>query len=458
MTDEEEDPGMAVTRTRRRWYLLSAAIAVLGAALIVATIVWKWRHVPYGLGIAALVIGCVVLLAVAIRRLVWKVVASAVVVALLVGGGVFAITGIPQESPPQWDHHDADVSGFSARMGDLLISDGTAYNVESGEVVWSLDGESGKSHPMLVRSDIVVFDTRDGAVAVETSTGDELWRSPIDGSGVAASGNVLVVAHPVADAEPETVALDLTTGETVWQNPGEPAMECDHEPIVRFSVAPEQSHVLIVGDRYQAQLLSVADGSITIADVDCSVTARMVGDVLIEANGKNLLGRSAADGQQLWSTRIDESWSVEGAGSTVFTTSERAGDDAIELTAIDVATGRARTVEPPAGTVRYLSSIERYRSADVWVIVDLDHGAALWNPSTDAFVEIPDAHSISDYSVDSYSGWVAISGRTRDVTGDVTPQCWALSPSGQLFGPVPGPGCYVDEGILAAGVSIYPLD
>ena len=175
---------MVEARSQRRWYLLGAAMAVLGAALIVATIVWKWRHMPYGLGIAALVIGCVVLLAVAIRRLVWKVVASVAVATLLVGGGVFAITGIPKESLPEWDHHYSGLSGFSARTGDLLISDGSAYNVESGEVVWSLDGESDKSDPMLVRSDIVVFDTRDGAVAVETSTGDELWRSPITGSGV----------------------------------------------------------------------------------------------------------------------------------------------------------------------------------------------------------------------------------------------------------------------------------
>jgi hypothetical protein len=234
-------------------------------------------------------------------------------------------------------------------------------------------------------------------------------------------------------------------------------MECDFEPIVRFSVAPEQSHVLVKGNRQQGQLLSVADGSTTVTDVDCSIAARMVGDVLVEANGDNLVGRSAADGQQLWSTGIDEPWSVQGAGSDVFTTSERAGDDAIELTAIDVSTGRARTVEPPAGTVRYMESFERYRSPEVWALVDLDSGAALWNPGTDAFVEIPDAYSVSEYSIDAYSGWLAITGRTRDVTGDVTPQCWALSPSGQLFGPVPGPGCYVDEGILSVGRSVYPL-
>jgi hypothetical protein len=81
----------------------------------------------------------------------------------------------------------------------------------------------------------------------------------------------------------------------------------------------------------------------------------------------------------------------------------------------------------------------------------------MWNPSTDAFVEIPDADSISDYSVDAHSGWIALSGRTRDITGDTTSQCWAFSPSGELFGPAPGTGCWVDEGVMAANDLVYPL-
>nr|WP_181035722.1 PQQ-binding-like beta-propeller repeat protein [Clavibacter michiganensis] len=440
---------------RRRWYILGGTIAVLGAVAIAASIVWQWRHIPYGLGVAALAIGCAILALVAVRGAIAKVVACVVVAALVVTGGVVALTGTSPKTLPHWDRRVFEgVSGLSARTGDLLVSGNIAYDAQTGDVAWSLDDRS--ADPMLVHSDIVVLGTSDETVALETSTGDELWRSPISGQGVASDGDILVVSHFVSDTETEVVALDLKTGAIVWQRPGRAVMECDLGPINVFSVAPERSHVLVDHDGGQTELLSVADGSTTVADVDCSVSARMVGDVLLETDDTSLLGRSPVDGARLWSTPIDESWVVEGNGAEVFTTSEALGDSA-ELTAIDVATGRAHTVEPPAGTVRYLSSTERYRTTDVWVVVDLDAGAAMWNPSSDAFVTIPDAESIDDYSVDAYSGWIALSGRTRDFTGDVTRLCWALSPDGELFGPAPGPGCYVDEGIMDAGHAVYPL-
>lgn len=446
---------MSPQRPRRRGYALGVVIGLLGALLIAATIIWQWRHIPYGLGVAALAIGCAILIAVAMRRVVWKMIAGVAVGALVVAGGVVALTGISSITLPHWDRRVFEgVSGFSARSGDLLISGGTAYDAASGDIVWSID--RGIIDPMLVRSDIVVLTTSDETIAVEPSTGDELWRSPVSARGIAASGDILVVSHAVSDTEFEALGLDLTTGETVWQRPGRPVMECDLGPIDRYSVAPEGSHVIVDHEGGPAELLSVADGSTTVANVDCSGSSRLVGDVLLETNAKTLLGRSPSDGTQLWSTPIDEPWMVEGDGPEIFTTSEALGDS-IELTAIDVASGRAHTVEPPAGKIRSLSSTERYRSADVWVVVDLDTGAAMWNPGTDAFVTIPDAESIDDYNIDAYSGWIALSGRTRDFTGDVTRLCWALSPDGELFGPAPGPGCYVDEGIMDAGHAVYPL-
>jgi len=442
-------------RPRRRWFAAGGLIALLGAALIVASIVWQWRHVPYGLGVAALAIGCAVVAVVVIRRAVWKAVAGVAVAALIVTGGVVAVTGISPKDLPRWDRRVFEgVSGLSARTGDLLVSGGTAYDAASGDVVWSVD--RGIVDPMLVRSDIVVLGTPDETIALDTSSGEELWRSPVSGRGIVARGDTLVVSHAVSDTAFEAVALDVTTGEVVWQRAGRPVMECDLGPTDLYSVALDQTHVLVDHDGGQTELLSVADGSTTVADVDCSVTARMVGDVLVETSGRTLLGRSPADGARLWSTPIDESWTVEGAGSEVFSTGQAMGDS-IELTATDVSTGRSRPVEPPAGTIRQMSSTERFRTADVWVPLDLESGAAMWNPGTDALIEIPDAESIDDYSVDARSGWIALSGRTRDITGDVNRLCWALSPDGELFGPAPGPGCYVDEGIMDAGHAVYPL-
>jgi hypothetical protein len=431
-------------------------MALLGAALVAAGIVWQWRQIPYGLSVALLATGCVILVAVAIRHAVWKVVASVAVAALVVTGGVVAITSMPPKTLPHWDRRVFEgLSGWSARTGDLLVSGGTAYSAETGDAAWGVDGKN--VDPMLVRSDIVVLGTSDETVALDTSTGDELWRSPVSGRGIAASGDILVVSQSLSDSEVEAVALDLTTGEVVWQRTGRPVMECDLGPTDLYSVALDQTHVLVDHDDGQTELLAVTDGSTTVADVDCSGSARVVGDVLLGTDGKKLKGRSAADGTQLWATTIDEPWMVEGDGPEIFTTKSPTYGYTTELTAIDVATGQARSVEPPAGTVRQLSSRERYRSGDVWVLIDAESGKAMWNPGTDAVVEIPGADSVNEYSVDVHSGWIALSGRTRGMTGDVTQQCWALSPEGELFGPAPGPGCYVDEGIMEAGHAVYPL-
>jgi hypothetical protein len=448
---------MVSQRGRRRWLVTGGLIALLGAALVAATIIGGWRHLAYGLGVSTLVIGCVVVVVLAVRKPVGSVVAGAAVAAALVAGAVVAVTGFASPLPTWESRVFEGLDSWSARTGDLLISGGTAYEVATGDVLWELDGDS--IDPLLVGSEIVVLGTQDETIAVETTTGRELWRSPITGPGITSSGGILVISQAISDDEDEAVALDLTTGDIAWQRPGQAVMECDLGPKNRYSVAPERSHVLIAGntDADSAELVSVSDGRTTVADVDCSLTARVVGNMLLEANGEILLGRSLSDGEQLWATPVADPWLIEGGGSEIFTTSQSGYNDSAELEAIDAATGEARIVEPPAGRPVPLSNIESHRAAEVWMLVELDSGGAVWNPGTGAFVEIPNADSVDDYSIDVYSGWVALAGRTRDFTGEASPQCWALSPSGQLFGPEPGPGCYVDEGILQTGAGVYPL-
>jgi outer membrane protein assembly factor BamB len=401
-----------------------------------------------------LVVGCVIVLIAAVRQPVLKAAASVLVAAALVAGAVLAVTGIPH-SMKRWDYRVFEgLSSFSARTGDLLISGGTAYDVQSVKVTWKFEGESVDE--MLVRSDIVVLGTRDETVGLETSTGRELWRSPIAGAGFSVNGDALVISHWISETEPEVVALDVGTGDILWQLDGEPIMECDLGPANRYSVAPDRSHVLIADEDMGTDLVSVLDGSTSIEGVDCSVTARVLGDVLIEALGNTLVGRSLTDGTQLWATQVDEPWLIAGGGSEVITTTDSDKNYA-DIIAIDVSSGEERSVKPPQGRVRYLSSVEHFRSAEVWLLVDLGPGAAIWNPTTEEFIEIPNASNVNDIGIDVYSGWMALTGSTTDITGDVTPQCWALSPSGDLFGPAPGPGCYVDEGILQTGDGVYPL-
>ncbi|CAL4860316.1 hypothetical protein MMM2322_01995 [Microbacterium sp. MM2322] len=434
----------------------AAVMIVLGTMLVAASIVFQWRHVPYGLGLTALAIGSTMLVGATIRRAVWNVVASVAVAVLVVTSGVAVIGGSPSAGLPRWDQRAFEgVSSWSARTGNLLVSGGTAYDVRSGKVVWSVPDR--RAEPALVRSDIVVLRTGDETVAHDTTTGDVLWRSPVTGPGIATSDDTLVISHPVSDSEFEAVALDVTTGAVVWRRPGEPVMECDLGPINTYSVALEQTHVLVENDKGQTELLSVADGKTTTAVTDCWLSARMVGGILVESTGKSLQGRSPADGKKLWSTPIGESWTLQGGGSEVFTFKSNTSGAVTQLSAVDVTTGRPRIVDPPAGEVRPLSSNQRQRTSQVWVLVNRESGPAVWNPATDALVEIPDAESIDDLNADVHSGWIALSGRTRDITGDVTRLCWALSPAGVLSDPVPGPGCYVDEGIMEAGRAVYPL-
>jgi hypothetical protein len=445
---------------RNRAYITGALIALIGAAAIAGTVVWRWGHLGYGLGVAALVVGVVIAVVRAVRGRLGKAVAGAATAAILIGASVLVAAGLPS-APPRWSDDGADgPSGDSATVGDLHVSDGTARDLRTGEVVWQFEDDG--ADVVLVGSGLVVFGTDEGTVGVETETGDELWRSPVTGRGIAHDEEILVVAHPTSDSAIDAVGLYLSTGATAWQRPGRPVMECALGPVDRFSPARESSHVLVIPDQAtesRAELAAVSSGETTIADVDCSLTARVVGDVLIEAVGEILGGRALADGEQRWETAIERPWIVEGSGATVFTPTDARDDTSMDITAVDTATGQISPVEPPAGaTPAAFSTLEARRTPDVWIRLDLESGeAALWNPDTDAIVDVPGAVSLEIEAIDAYSGWMALSGATQDLTGEQVSRCWALSPSGQLFGPVPGDGCAVDEALLSSSDGVYPL-
>lgn len=445
----------------RRSFTFFAVIALVGALVILATVLWDWGHLGYGLGLAALVIGCVGGVVVNVRHRVGRVVAGVVVAVVMVAVGVVAVTGVPGPVPKWADSDEGVLGGLAARTGDLLIDEGTARDVQTGEIVWEMD-DSDDAKPSLVSDAIVVIATEDGSVALEPATGRELWRSPIAGEGVAHNGEVLIVSHTSADDQTEAVALDLATGETVWSHPGRPVMECDLGPANRNSPALERSHVLVVPDpedEFHAELLDLAGGATTIADVDCSITARVLDGVLVEAAGTTLAGRSLADGSQLWTTVVSRPYNLEGGGPTVFTPAGRGDGTPNEVIAIDVATGKTREVTPSEGTLTTLSGLSVRRAPEVWTLLDLDPGAALWNPGTGTVVEIDDATSIEVEGIDVSSGWMALAGRTRDFTGEESKQCWALSQDGTLYGPVPRTAtCLVSEGLLETSAGVFPLE
>ncbi|GAB3617426.1 hypothetical protein GCM10027416_19830 [Okibacterium endophyticum] len=442
----------------RRYGLAAGLIVLLGGSTILATIVWRWGHLAYGLGVAVVVAGVVWAVTLAVRGTARRIGLSAAAAVVVVAGAVVAVTGFPQSSP-RWDVPDDAVGpdGWSARTGDLIIVEGTARDVETGKVVWAHEGPDAR--PLLVDDSLVVIGTSDGSIGVDPATGREVWRSAVTGRGIAHNGDVLVVAD-TASGSGAAVALDLATGAALWQQDGRPVMECDLGPADRFSPAREQSYVLLVRDEERegsAELLDLADGRTTIADVDCSLTARIVGDVLLEANGDSLIGRVATDGKRLWSTPVEQPWQVDGGGSMVFTPTDRAEVPPVDVTAIDVTTGQSTRVAPPPGTKGLRLPTGVQRAPEVWALLDRDTGAALWNPRTGEIVEIPDAVRIGIDGVDVSSGWLALSGTTRDLTGVESDQCWALSQDGRLAGPIAGRSCDVAEGLLTVQQDVYPV-
>ncbi|WP_141912052.1 PQQ-binding-like beta-propeller repeat protein [Micromonospora sp. A202] len=438
---------------RPRRYGPAAGVVLVGAGLILATIAWRWGHLTYGIGVTAVVVGVVWVVALLTRGTAWRIVLSAAAVFVIVAGAVAAVTGFPQ-SPPRWNiPSDAQLPNeWSARAGNLIIVGGTARDIETGKVAWAHAGPDAT--PMLVDDGLVVIDTGDSSIGVDPSTGREIWRSTVTGRGIAHDGKILVVADTRDGTE--AVALNLATGATLWRRNGRPVMECDYGPTDRFSPAREQSYVLLVQNEERkgsAELLDLTEGRSTIGDVDCSVMARIVGDVLLQADGRTLAGRSPADGRRMWSTPAEQPWDVYGSGSMVFTPT----NDRRDLIGIDVTTGRSSRLVPPPGTRKVRLASAEQRTPEVWALLEGGSGALLWNPVTGQIAEIPDAVTIRIEGVDMSSGWIRLEGTTRDLTGAKTDQCWAFSPEGRLSDPFPGRNCFVDDGLLKIQEDVHPI-
>lgn len=430
----------------------AGAAVLAGVALILATIAGRWGHLAYGAGVAALVVGVVWFVALAVRGTAWRIALSAGAALAVVAGAVVAVTGLPQ-SPRRWSTPAGGQPPIEwwARTGDLVITGGTARHVATGKVAWAHEGPAAR--PLLVDDALVVIGANDGTVGVDPSTGRELWRSPVTGRGIAHDGKVLVIAA-TGDGT-EAVALDLGTGATRWRQPGRPVMECDYGPADRFSPAREQSYVLLVRDDRRtgrAELLDLARGRTTVTEVDCSVLARIVAGVLLQADGRNLVGRSPVDGRRRWTTPVERPWHVDGAGPTVFTPTGSA-----EVIGIEVTTGRSSRLAPPPGTRTVRLAGGRQRTGEVWALLDPGSRAALWNPGTGRIVEVPGAVTIRADRVDASSGWIGLEGTTRDLTGATVDRCWAFSPDGRLSDPFPGRGCLVTDALVTIGQDVHPV-
>ncbi|WP_205472402.1 PQQ-binding-like beta-propeller repeat protein [Nocardioides sp. SYSU D00038] len=444
-----------MTRSRRSGPALGAPLVLVGLALVAATTGWDWGRIPYAGGAALAAVGLVWLVATSVRPVLWRVLLGVAALSAGVVVAVLAVVGLPSDRPT-WDDADAGaLDDRSATTGGLVVTGGTARDVETGEEAWSHGGPDAE--PLLVTADLVVLGTADGSLAVDPGSGRELWSAPVAGRGIAHDDVTLVVASTPSGGATEAVGLSLATGEVEWRRRGRPVMECDLGPADRFTPAREQAHVLVVPDEERsgrAGLLRVSDGAVTAADVDCLVAARVVGDVLVEVTGRDvrLVGRSAGDGRRLWAVPVAEPSGLLGGGPTLVAAG--GGDD---VTTIDTTTGRLSKVPLPTGVQRVLATTEVLRSDRVWLLVDRGDRAAVWDPISGKVADVPDAVTATVADADVGSGWLALSGTTRDLTGAESDRCWAVSPEGWVSDPVPGSDCRVAGGLLVADDEVHPV-
>ncbi|MBD2759560.1 hypothetical protein IEE94_08555 [Yimella sp. cx-573] len=69
---------------------------------------------------------------------------------------------------------------------------------------------------------------------------------------------------------------------------------------------------------------------------------------------------------------------------------------------------------------------------------------------------VPEAAGARINEVDR-SGWVSLTGATKDRIGRVSPKVWAVSPTGQLFGPFAGETSQIADGAIEVRDRVHPL-
>ncbi|MGC5629550.1 PQQ-binding-like beta-propeller repeat protein [Georgenia sp. Z1344] len=443
---------------------IGAVLAIVGAVLVASTIIWGWGRFAYGAGVLLAVLGVTALITEAVRRRAVATVLASTAAVMLTGGAVVAVNGAPSEYEA-WDDpgEDADVvDRRSVRVGDLYIADGAAWDVATGDVAWSIEF-TDYAIPSAVSDELVVFATADATVAVDPTSGEQVWTAPVGGFGISHDGDVIVMATNDDDA----VALGLADGEVRWKRPGAPTHECTNDRSRRTDRPATESTAVLIGPNdspmsREWRVLDVATGEVTVTVANCDHKARFVGGILVEEGGDDLVGRSITDGTELWRTEIDRPWVWEGSGSTIVVPPSSRAADWAGVDLIDVETGESERVRPPAGVLDpdagRIEVLEWQRQDDVWVLVPGEEGHTLWNPISDELVEVPDGVNVDDVWTLGGWSWLSLGGEIRDVTGHERPVCWAMAPDGELHGPVTGEGCQASNGLIETEDGVFPVE
>lgn len=470
--------------TSRVWAVLPLGLVVAGVVSVAAAVVADLGLVPYVLGVATGLVGVVLLVAWRTRRsVVPRVVAVSVVVAGVVAAATLAVTGWSSR-PDSWDiapETAPDLSGVSARLGNALYVGGTAYDAATGGVRWKASGGDDEARLIAVTAHIVVVlqDAAGDAAQLagrDPATGRVLWSVETSKyvRGIAHDGDTLVTSQwrrskHRADGSTVTVAYDLRTGEPVWRDSRRAAVvECElGDAVARFAPALRQQAVLLSDaperSPSEVQVARISDGRIVGTSLSCQLAVRVVGDVVLYADHRQLVaGLSATTGKRLWrTTAIPDPWNLSGRGAAVFSGEDYdgpVGEPRTRYRSIDLHAGRTRTVAPPNGWVVGLDDTRHQRGASVWMPVFRGESGGMWRLGSAQVVRVPDAvGGLAIAESDVSSGWLALEGHTEDIVGDRHARAWALSPDGRLYGPFPGHRAWVASGVITVDDTMYPL-
>ncbi|WP_162253966.1 outer membrane protein assembly factor BamB family protein [Janibacter sp. Soil728] len=453
--------------------VVGAGLVIVGAVGITAAVLADLGRWPYYGGAVALVIGVALLLSRVLRHRA-ALGGACLAVAVVVGGGAWlGLNGLPEQHsawPQEGGSVDYRVAGDAARQGDLWFTGAAAYEISTGEVRWT---GWGTGAPPSGAEDIrLIAVTPTMVVSFEPSTQDRysgqlVARAPADGStlwsvpspivrGSAVDGDALVVTSSEG-----TTAHGLSTGETVWTSPDGSAASCELGELRHsYGPSPSQSVVLLSGEGRgaRADVVRVSDGKVLVEDLSCLLSARVVGDVIVQADDSRLVARSTEDGTAVWWTpehiTLGSHYNVSGNGSTIFTP-----DGSKDYFAIDVATGDVSETSPPRGWRVARDETRRQVGEHVWQpVVREQGGLGMWELGTDRVVPVPGPRIHRSLESDPTSGWLVVSGHVEDPVGDDHPQAWALSPEGDLHGPFTGRSAYAEDGVIMVDSTVHPLE
>lgn len=301
-------------------------------------------------------------------------------------------------------------------------------------------------------------------VARAPSDGSKLWSVPSPSvRGSAVDGDVLVVTSSEG-----TTAHGLRTGRSVWTSPKQSAASCQLGDVRNsYGPSPAQSVVLRSGEESSARadVVRVSDGKVLVEDLSCLLSVRVVGEVIVQADGNRLVARSTEDGRILWRTpeglELPSSYNLSGSGSTVYTPQEYDfvdGADTIPgYVAIDTALGVTSTTSPPDGWKVVRDETKRQVGEHVWQpVLQKGGGLAMWELGSDRVVAVAGPGSYTSVDADQ-SGWLLVTADIADAVGDEHPCTWALSPDGDLHGPFAGRSASIEDGLIQVDGVVHPL-